>query len=125
MEPLDQMVPLDLKVPRVHLDTRDLQGWWVFLDSEEYQAQLVKKEEEAILVFQDLKVLQEKWENGVHRELLALQDHQERQEAPEMLASQEHLGNPELLDQWESEALLDHRACRVFQVPQEFLECLA
>lgn len=97
----------------------------VFPDSEEYQVQLVKREEEAILVCQVQKGQLEKWENEVLKALQALQDPQERLVVLEMLANLEHLENLELLDQWESEDPLGLRACKDSLVHQASLACLA
>lgn len=54
----EQMDLLGLKVPKELQDTRAHLGLWVFLDSEESRDLLERREGVAILVSQDLRVLQ-------------------------------------------------------------------
>ena len=89
-----------------------------------YLAQLVRREAVAILVYQDLRVLQVNWESVDRRVLLDHQDPQERQEALVMPDNLEHLESLELLDLWERGGLLDLRVCKASLGPQEYPVCL-
>lgn len=57
----------DLLDQRGHLVTKVQQVLWDFQDNVEFLAQLVQREQEGTLVFQDLKDPMAKWETGEYR----------------------------------------------------------